>query len=279
MLRKLIMMLCLWGACQAGWAGKTFKAHVRKPGTLHEYLEQVSPAERRQITKMIISGELNSDDARVLREFAGYGSTQQRTRGNVTSLDLRKAEFVNGGSHYLDYNGRNYIGFTRNVIPAFLFRNCRLEEIMLPERLERIEQGAFEYSDLKRVVIPETVRYIGDYAFNGCWSLESVSLPPVLEYLGLWAFTDSDMLKTMEFGVVNRAANKAICRCTALREIIFKGRMGWHDILVEDCPELRNIDFQKGLDNPNKTNITSNCPKLTKVAVKKDKEPLEFYLY
>lgn len=279
MLRKAIIMLCLWGACLGESEAKTFKVHVKKPGMLNEYLAQVSPAERLQITKMIVSGQLNSDDAYVLRYYAGCGRSQERTRGKVTSVDLRDAEFVQGGSHYIDYNASHRVGYRSNTIPAFLFRNCHLEEIVLPGKLERIENGAFEYTDLKRVVIPQSVRYIGDYAFNECWSLEEVQLPDELSYVGLYAFTGTDALKKLEFGSVEQLGNITIRGCRALREIIFKGRVKRHNIVVENCPELRNIDFQGGLDNPRNTDIAQNCPKLTKVAVKKDKEALDFYLY
>lgn len=279
MLRKMIMMLWLCAACTGAFAGKTFKVHVKKPGTLSEYIAEVPPADRKLITKMIVSGQLNSDDAFILRYFAGCGRTQERTKGQVTSLDLRNAEFVQGGYHYLDYNAPRRVGPRRNTIPAFLFRNCHLEEIVLPEKLERIEEGAFEFTDLRQVVIPANVRHIGDYAFNECWSLEEIKLPEELNYVGMLAFTGSELLKRLDFGAVEQFGNQAIRDCRLLREIIFKGRVRRYNIVVENCPELRNMDFQGGLDNPRNTDMARNCPKLLKVAVKKDKQPLDFYLY
>ncbi len=275
------MMLTLLGclAVMGGFAGKTFKAHIKSPGTLRDYLAQIPVEQRRTITKMIISGKLNGRDASLLRHYTGYGASQERTRGQVTSLDLRNAEFVAGGGQYLFYLSSRQISNYRNTIPAFLFRNCHLEEIILPEKLERIEEGAFEYSDVKRVVIPPTVKFIGNYAFNSCWNLEEIRMSPELDYLGMMAINDLTKLRRLEFGEVKRAANHAIGNCTVLSEIVFNGRLKRHEILVEDCPELQVLDFRKGLDEPQRANMVNNCPKLKKVAVKKDKEPLEFYLY
>ena len=44
---------------------------------------------------------------------------------------------------------------------------------------------------VKQLVLPESLRYIGDYAFTGCSGLESVTLPEGLEVIGDNAFLRS----------------------------------------------------------------------------------------
>lgn len=46
-------------------------------------------------------------------------------------------------------------------------------KIILPKGLKRINYGAFVYcTNLKEIVIPENIEYIGDYAFSDCHSLK-----------------------------------------------------------------------------------------------------------
>lgn len=51
-----------------------------------------------------------------------------------------------------------------------------LEEVILPNTLERIEWSAFQYTSLKRVTLPESVKYVSGSSFYGCGSLERVDI-------------------------------------------------------------------------------------------------------
>ena len=51
-----------------------------------------------------------------------------------------------------------------------------LEEVILPNTLERIEWSAFQYTSLKRVTLPESVKYVSGSSFCGCGSLEQVDI-------------------------------------------------------------------------------------------------------
>lgn len=51
-----------------------------------------------------------------------------------------------------------------------------LEEVILPNTLERIEWSAFRYTSLKRVTLPESVKYVSGASFYGCGSLERVDI-------------------------------------------------------------------------------------------------------
>lgn len=54
------------------------------------------------------------------------------------------------------------------VIGAYAFAGCTgLTEVKLPSGLKRIEYGAFSGMNLKEIVVPATVEYIGNEAFEG----------------------------------------------------------------------------------------------------------------
>ena len=73
--------------------------------------------------------------------------------------------------------------------------------------------------DIKKIVIPESVKRIGDVAFYSCTSLKSIEILESVEYIGYLAFDG----------------------CTSLEEIIFKGKtmdqvkaMDWYPWGIED---------------------------------------------
>ena len=74
-----------------------------------------------------------------------------------------------------------------------------------------IEYGAFSYSGVTSVVIPEGVTYIDTYVFSGCESLISVSLPSTMESIGESAFNNCTSLELVKYnGTETKAAEIAI---------------------------------------------------------------------
>ena len=69
-----------------------------------------------------------------------------------------------------------------------IFRNKRINSVKLPEKLEFISSYAFQYTQIKELSeLPETLRYIGGWAFSGC-SFNEVTLNEGLEYVLSAAF-------------------------------------------------------------------------------------------
>lgn len=70
------------------------------------------------------------------------------------------------------------------------FYDCwKLREVIIPKSVEWIENSAFEYcKNLRDVVIPEGVVKIELYAFKGCQKLKEVVIPKSVEWIGYEAF-------------------------------------------------------------------------------------------
>ncbi len=116
------------------------------------------------ISKLTVTGKVNSDDLYFIRDNIG---------GTLDKLDLGAVTVENDytfGDHALAY--------------------CAFEELVLPESLERIEgEHAMEgCSNLKSIVIPNSVTYLGGCTLGGCTSLESVTLGKRVNYLGWRTF-------------------------------------------------------------------------------------------
>jgi len=66
-----------------------------------------------------------------------------------------------------------------------------VRELVLPKTLRRLEHSAFyPCYDLKRIVWPDALEYIGPYALAGN-KIEPMVVPPTVRALGRWAFADN----------------------------------------------------------------------------------------
>ena len=74
----------------------------------------------------------------------------------------------------------------------------QLKSITLPENLEVIRTGAFMYSALESIVIPESVRELESYAFYSNYFLQEITLPRTMDSIGDQCFAHCTHLKDLE---------------------------------------------------------------------------------
>lgn len=91
-------------------------------------------------------------------------------------------------------------------IQADAFRNClRLKKIHFSKNLKRIGSYAFSqrYDDfqypLTEVVLPDSLEYLGDGAFNGNKNLASINEPKNIQYVGNAAFDDTKWAEILPY--------------------------------------------------------------------------------
>ena len=74
--------------------------------------------------------------------------------------------------------------------------NHELQTIILPESLKVIGNRAFEYCEsLREICIPSSTVYLGARAFKGCSNLVKVELSEGLHYIGEEAFGGCSSLR------------------------------------------------------------------------------------
>ena len=102
-----------------------------------------------------------------------------------------------------DYNGyethvvvpETYKGEPVVAIWGSAFRDTTIETIELPETIRYIGERAFEGSNLKNIVLSENLETIENYAFRDCTNITHIVLPASLTYVGEGIFLDSGVLK------------------------------------------------------------------------------------
>lgn len=124
------------------------------------------------------------------------------------------------------------------------FLNCRgLKEVSLPGSLRGIGstdatgcpkilgseikyEGAFEYSGLESITVPDSVKYIGENSFASCGQLKRAVLP--------------DKLKEIR--------ENTFRWCKSLREVVFPRELDAVRISAfEGCDALRTVDLPEGV--------------------------------
>lgn len=127
-----------------------------------------------------------------------------------------------GAIHRNKYADTNFVyenSDKKEIIGCNVY-NPLLIDMVIPDGVERIARGAFQYKKIKTLRIPASVTYIGDYAFNNCMVLENVVIENV-ETIDSKAFKDCKILKTVEIKTGLKSL-KSFCfeGCTSLESVL-----------------------------------------------------------
>ena len=156
-------------------------------GGLTSLLQSLPATAYEGVTTLKIEGTLSNDDLKQTTNNelfnTGY-DVQSSVLGNwlrsyacsITALDLSEV----GGL---------------TIIPANAFYGCgqsslgnsSLKDVVLPEGVVEISDGAFLFSDITEIVLPSTLITIGDGGFSST-NLSKISLPQGLKTIGMTAF-------------------------------------------------------------------------------------------
>jgi len=151
------------------------------------------------------------------------------------------------------------------TIEAYAFEGFKGAEVILPESLETIGDGAFLYTVaseddkgwLKRVHIPQNVKTIGAAAFNSSGLSEFVSIESLtfaegskLETIGAYAFANNHLLKKVVLpDNVSEIGAGAFSWCVAIEEIILPASLKTlQNNTFSGLRNLKRFVMQEGLE-------------------------------
>lgn len=124
------------------------------------------------------------------------------------------------GTGIADLRIPSYIGMT----PGQLGISCDPKVLRLPDGLEAVGAWWFADSDIEKVLIPSTVREIGNRAFFHCKKLREVVFAPdsQLETIGNFCFYDCGPEEVVIPKSVLNIGNHAFYCCQHLRLLAFE---------------------------------------------------------
>ncbi len=99
-----------------------------------------------------------------------------------------------------------------------------VESVTFEEGLTHIGYGSFAVTNLKEVILPDSIEYIETNAFNGCDSLEKVVLNQGLQRIDSGAFGYCSALKEISIpATVTEITDRVFENCENLERVIFCG--------------------------------------------------------
>ena len=125
----------------------------------------------------------------------------------VTSIDARAFQPVRLTSIVVDaenptYDSRDNCNAIIETATNTLIQGC--QKTVIAQSVTHIGEWAFEFCEyLSSITIPNSVISIGENAFNNCKSLTSVTIPNSVTSIGLAAFSSCDKLTSMVVDTAN----------------------------------------------------------------------------
>lgn len=211
--------------------------HLETPGTLAELLADY---DKDAITKLTVSGNLNTNDITTLKELP-----------NLAVLDMGNADLA------------------EEELPSYVFHNNQtLTSVILPKNLKRLGAAAFQGSKVADVTLPDGLSSIEESTFAGCKELTSIIIPGSVTAVKDGAFRECDKLisVTMLDGVTTIGSN-AFITCVALETVSIPASVtsigsyafGW-------TMALKSIDIPGGVTKIEQSTF-QNCSSLTTVNI------------
>ena len=189
------------------------QVNVSTAGTLQSLI----PSEQKyEITDLTLTGNLNGDDIRFIREMAGIDYAKEPTDGKLAYLDISEANIVYGGKPYYDNNTT-----LNNAIGYYMFSDCKLCSVILPRSITDIWGHAFyNCYNLTSVSIPDHITNIYHFTFRNCISLTTIELPSEITVIQQWLFYNCENLSSLNIpNKVRIIMQEAFSNCTKLTEL------------------------------------------------------------
>jgi len=139
----------------------------------------------------------------------------------------------------------------------------------IPEGITEIGEKAFYHNHcLQKIVMPDSVKKISNYAFACCEKLKSIVFSPNTESIGLSAFWGCASLEQLDLPKkIDKIQNSTFAQCTGLTQITIPGNV--HTVgsnAFSFCGNLIGVTLCHGVTNLEE-NAFLNCDKLATVEV------------
>ena len=130
------------------------------------------------------------------------------------------------------------------------FSGTSLEEIIIPYSVRSIGEKAFyECEDLKKVTLQNNMTEIAERSFCGCTSLKSINIPKSVTTIGASAFYDCTSLKDLVLpDNITSIGERAFHNCSSLTKVTIPdsvteiGRYAFYS-----CNDLRKVTIGKNV--------------------------------
>ena len=157
---------------------------------------------------------------------------------------LQSIDVSNDNIHFASVDG---ILFNKDLTAIVRFpQKYDVKEYVIPNSVTKIGNGAFSgCSSLQSIDIPDSVTEIGNGAFSGCSSLQCIDIPNRVTEIGVSAFGDCSSLQSIDIpDSVTKIGDSTFWCCRSLQSIDIPDSVTkiW-DSAFSGCSSLQSIDI------------------------------------
>ena len=131
-----------------------------------------------------------------------------------------------------------------SIIGSSMFYNdVSIKNVTFPANIKEISGSAFAHTGIENLVIPDTVTFVGDYAFGSCDNLKTVVVGDGAISIKR-AFANCNSLVSAKVGANVKTMEQAFTNCSSLETVEFaEGFNGYMYRAFEGCVKLKDVDF------------------------------------
>lgn len=204
------------------------------------------------VTNLEVEGTINGYDIFAMRNKMPNLHVLDLTNADIVANPFNYYESYHTGDNMMNgYEFYNQTKLTEVNLPKsvknvgyYSFRVCKsLGKVTMYEGLDKIDGYAFEYTNLKDVIIPEGVTSIGSGAFASCGNMKNVQFPSTLKTIGLSAFGSCSSLTSLELpDGLQRIEGSAFSSCSGINEVVIPGATTYiGDYAFSGCSALKTV--------------------------------------
>lgn len=253
MLLTLLILLCSMRVSMA--ANQIITINVATPGTLNTMMGETK---KYSITALKLTGSINIDDIKFLREMAGCYHNWGKYPGKLEYLDLEnvRLNFESWSSLDIYTNKREYWttvkGTDSQTLPSCVFAYLdQLKTIILPSSIRNIENSVFyRNTSLTTVKLPYNLRSIGEFAFSECENLTDLTIPTFVEKIGEYAFSGCSSLTSIKIpSGVKTIEESTFENCSNLTTVSLPSSLtNVYNKAFQNDEKLENIEFPSSIE-------------------------------
>lgn len=145
-------------------------------------------------------------------------------------------------------------GYNSNPLGSygtFYLDGERIDDLIIPEGVEKINDFAFISSPIRSVRFPNSVTSIGKCAFDGCWKLKEITLSNSIISIGNSAFSGCGELTKLDLGNCLKEIDEfAFDFCQKLETLIIPNSVNTiGNYAFAECSNLKTIIIGSGITN------------------------------
>ena len=175
------------------------------------------------------------------------------------------ARVINRSNHFTIFEGNLYTSDRRKLI-SYLSKG---ENFIIPDFVTSIGDCAFSgCSSLQSVTIPDSVTSIGDFAFGNCSSLQSVTIPDSVTSIGDFAFAGCSSFHSVIIpDSVTSIGNHAFESCSSLQSVTIPDSVTSIGVnAFSGCSSLQSVTIPDSVTSISNSAF-SNCTSLQSVTI------------